>query len=247
MPLLNNEEQMQQANVGNFGYSAIGIEHLGAAEYCLATIAIDHSSSTEDFKPEMEACLTSIVKACRKSPRADNLLLRVVKYASRMTEIHGFTELHTIDPDQYAGCLDGGGTTLLYTTLHNCVVATSDYATTLTKNGFLVNGLLFNVSDGGDNQSRDSALADTKQALTSVRNTEILESWRLYSIGVNVQDPAFSHALRYMEKELGITKTIELGDASETTLAKLAEFVSSSAAAQSQALGTGTASQTLNF
>jgi hypothetical protein len=66
-------------------------------------------------------------------------------------------------------------------------------------------------------------------------------------LGVNVQDQEVSRYLKQFHKDAGFTQYIEIDKADMKTLARLAEFVSRSISAQSQALGSGGASPSLVF
>ena len=66
-------------------------------------------------------------------------------------------------------------------------------------------------------------------------------------VGVNVADPRLSQYLMQLHRDAGFTQYVELDDATPDTLARLADFVSRSIAAQSQALGTGGASPGVVF
>jgi hypothetical protein len=66
-------------------------------------------------------------------------------------------------------------------------------------------------------------------------------------VGVNVNDPQVSQCLKDLKDQAGFTQYVELKDATASSLAKLADFVSKSISAQSQALGTGGPSQSLAF
>ena len=91
MPILNNT-QLDQVNLPNshYGYSATRLEDLGATEYTIATIVADVSGSTAPFIHDMEGAMMRIVQACKLSPRADNLLLRLVSFDDTLSELHGF-------------------------------------------------------------------------------------------------------------------------------------------------------------
>ena len=99
-----------------------------------------------------------------------------------------------------------------------------------------------------DNASRLPA-KKVKEALTKAVTSEALESVVSLLIGVNVQDSEASRYLRQFHLEAGFTQYVELDKADTKTLARLAEFVSQSISAQSQALGTGggTSPQSLVF
>ena len=81
MPILN-DTSLDQVTLPNshYGYSATRLDELGATEYTVVTIACDVSGSTAAFIFDMEAAITRIVQACKSSPRADNLLLRLVAF-----------------------------------------------------------------------------------------------------------------------------------------------------------------------
>ena len=155
MPLLNgNDLDQRTLPTGHYGYSATRLEDLGASEYTLVTMVNDVSGSVAGFTEEMEAALRQIVQACKLSPRADNLLVRLVTFADRLTETHGFKLLERCNLDDYRGVLRPGGSTALYDAAENAVAATAAYGRQLTGAGFAANAILFVITDGMDNASR---------------------------------------------------------------------------------------------
>lgn len=247
MPVLNDItlDEVDLPN-SNYGYSATRIEDLGATEYTVATIACDVSGSTSGFTMEMEAAITRIVGACKFSPRADNLLLRLVEFDDSLDEIHGFKLLENCNAGDYAGRLRAGGSTALYDATENAVSAILSYGQQLSTNDFSANAILFVITDGCDNASKLPAHR-VKEALKRAVTSEALESVVSILIGVNVQDPSVSNQLRAFQRDAGFTQYVELDNADANTLARLAHFVSQSILAQSQLLGTGGASQSLVF
>ncbi len=65
---------------GGFQFSAVRIEDLGATEYTLVTIVCDISGSVIPFADSLLECIKSIITACQKSPRAENLLIRLLHF-----------------------------------------------------------------------------------------------------------------------------------------------------------------------
>ncbi len=114
MPIFDSTLQSLSVQGSAYGFSGTRIEDLGAAEYTLVTIAADVSGSVSRFQREIEACVQQIVSACRRSPRADNLLLRLVAFNSKLSEIHGFKPLMECASGDYKGCLRPGGNTALF-------------------------------------------------------------------------------------------------------------------------------------
>lgn len=247
MPILN-DTRLDHINLPNshYGYSATRLEELGATEYTIATIVADVSGSTSAFTFHMESAITRIVQACKFSPRADNLLLRLIAFHDSLSEIHGFKLLENCHLADYGGCLSPGGSTALYDATQNAVASTTNYAQKLAAGDFAANAILFVITDGMDNVSKTSASL-VKAAFAEAIRSEALESIVSVLIGVNVNDAEVSRYLRKFHVEGGFTQYVELDNADAKTLARLAEFVSKSISSQSQALGTGGASQPLVF
>ena len=247
MPVLN-DTTLDHITLPNshYGYSATRLEELGATEYTVVTIACDVSGSTAAFTFDMEAAITRIVQACKFSPRADNLLLRLVAFDDTLSELHGFKLLENCNLADYGGTLRPGGSTALYDAAENAVASTINYGQQLLTGDFSANAILFVITDGMDNASKLSAKS-VKEALSRAVTSEALETIVSILIGVNVQDPEVGRYLRQFYAETGFTQYVELDKADARTLARLAEFVSQSISAQSRALGTGGPSRSLVF
>lgn len=238
-------KQLEQHKIGHFGFSAVHTDDLGATEYTLVTIACDRSGSTDGFQKDMEKVLQEVVKACQLSPRADNLLIRVIKFDHNKEEVHGFKLLEQINLADYDGILAPGGSTLLFDSMVDSIEGTANYAKQLFQQEMSCNGIVFFITDGLDNQST-FGYNQIKDGLVQTVKSEFLESMVSILIGVNIQDSHIKSKLEEIKTECGLTQFVPLADASKKTLAKLAQFVSKSISSQSSALGTG-ASQTVKF
>jgi uncharacterized protein YegL len=248
MPLLGDNDQLETHAIkgSNYGFSATRVEDLGASEYTLVGIAVDASSSVSSFESEINKTIQEIVKACRHSPRADNLMMRLLAFSSDLSELHGFKPLTECNVDDYRSAVHPSGMTALYDACCNLGQSITQYGKSLSENDFSVNAILFVVTDGMDNRSTFTPHS-VAQTLKDAVKSESLESIVSILVGVNIQDPSVSQYLKSFEKEAGFTQYVELANADAKTLAKLAEFVSKSISAQSQALGTGGPSQSLSF
>lgn len=123
----------------------------------------------------------------------------------------------------------------------------ADYGARLNDADFDVNALLVVITDGMDNESGFGADRIAAE-LEKVGRAEKLES--LVSILVGVGTGRYADVQQYLDKvvqEGKIGKYINIADADAKQLAKLADFISKSVSSQSQALGTGHASQILTF
>ena len=244
MPRLITPEGMQNHKLGgNFTFTAKRIEHLGATEYTLVTIATDESGSVSGFMDQLLAMVQESVGSCKSSPRSDNLLVRVLyfsdKHPNGVKEIHGFKPLAEIDPAQYP-MPNPGGWTPLCDAVYSAVGAMNKYGKELYDRDYLANGIVFIITDGGENASV-ATMPMVKTELAKSVTGEILESMISILIGVNVD--RCKDILDEFSREAGITQFIDAGDASAKNLAKIANFVSRSVSSQSQSLGTGGPSQ----
>ena len=247
MPVLNNTDLDQIALPNShYGYSATRLEVLGATEYTIATVVCDVSGSTALFTFDMESAITKIVQACKFSPRADNLLLRLVAFDDNLSELHGFKLLENCNLADYGGVLRSGGSTALYDATENAIASTINYGQKLAGGDFSANAIFFVITDGMDNASKLTARS-VKEALARAVSSEALESVVSLLIGVNVQEQGVSRYLKQFHQDAGFTQYLEIDKADAKTLARLAEFVSQSISAQSQALGSGGAPPALVF
>lgn len=261
MPVLGEmNEQMTSLSIGHFGFSGARIEELGASEYTLCSIVADRTGSVADFETVLRNAVIDSVKACKKSPKRDNLLVRHTRFSvgshtSRdPEEIHGFMTLDQIfgtvpaEEDQHVdqlypifGCY---GSTNLYDATAEAVMTMDEYAKHLRDNDFYCNGIIFVITDGMDNESRMTR-DDVKEAIVKAQRNEYLETLVVILIGVNAAD--CQDWLDMYKEEAGLNQYVDIQEFDATKGAKLAEFISKSTSTQSQALGTGSPSQPLRF
>jgi uncharacterized protein YegL len=246
MPRLDGNLQSHALPTGSYGFSAQRIDDLGASEYTLCTIIVDDSSSVAPFLKEMVDCVKSALNACKYSPRADYLMVRVVTFGNNLSEYHGFKMLSEVKLADYDKLLGVGGMTALYDAFENGVSATATYGKQLIASDYSVNGIVIGITDGGDNMSVGT-INSVANALKSAMSNECLESIKTILVGVNVADAGLSQLLQKFKTEAGLDQYIEIGKADVNSLAKLADWVSKSISAQSQSLGTGGPSQSLAF
>lgn len=247
MPKLK-DPTMEKGTIGGtqaFTFSGTKIDRLGASEYTLVTAAVDVTGSTYGFADDLRQALITAVESCKKSPRANFLLLRVITFSDSLPggieEIHGFKPLNEIDPATYPRFAPAGNTPL-YDAAYSAIGASNAYAKKLMAQDFLVNGIVFVITDGADNASRATPAMIKKELERGVIAEEI-ES--LIAVGVGINAQAYSSMLGLLETKAGM-RYIDAGEATKGKLAKLAGFVSQSVSSQSQSLGTGGPSQNIS-
>ena len=250
------DDSMQQlATASNYGFSAVSLDALGAAEYTLATIAVDLSGSVAGWERELEKCVKTIVESCQDSPRADNLLLRVITFDNNLKEVHGFRLLSDINPDEYANAFQVGGSTALCDAVQSAVEASASYAELLRNQDYDVNAVVYVLTDGCENASGATANS-VRNAIDLTRKQEKLQSIATILIGVGYGDGGFvAQALDEFKTKTNMTQFVDLTElfnkqSPAKALAKLAGYVSRSISTTSQALSTGSstaASSQLTF
>ena len=245
MPKLNDPTMEVIKTGSNYNFSAVKIDQLGATEYSLCLVVLDKSGSLSGYDRDLEKMIQEVVKSCQKSPRAENLMLRVVTFSSQEDEMHGYRLLETISPDDYAQKIITGGQTLLFDTVYHGIEATLAYAKILSSQDYLVNAVVFVVTDGMDNESTYSAM-QIKDIVEKAKTSEVLESLAIVLVGMN-GDSGVQSYLDDFKNTAQINEYIDLGNVSAGKLAKLAQFVSRSISSTSVALGSGGPSKSLKI
>lgn len=237
MPKFDNKDDLTNYNSSGFSFSATRLERLSAMEYTLVSIICDISGSVASYAPELEKVIRAVVDSCQRSPRKDNLMLRLTAFNSSVTELHGFKLLTNCAVADYTNILKCDGMTALFDATYNAVKAQNDYAETLVNNDFSINGIVFVITDGMDNRSKVT-LKMIKDEFARSTKKEVLESMVSVLIGVDAE-AGVKQYLTTLKDDAGFTQYVSMGEANEKKLAKLAEFVSHSISSQSSSLGTG--------
>lgn len=246
MSLLDQDlETLKTAS--NFQFSATKLADLGASEYTLVVIACDASSSVSRYHHQLETMLKTVLKACQKSDRKENLMLRLTQFSNEVTELHGFKLLSTIQETDYNAVLNIGGMTALHAAAVDGVESVTVYGKQLMDQEILTNAIVFVITDGVENNSRGITADKVAQSVNQSMLNEALESITVVLVGVTEGDMNLNQHLMLFAKEAGITQYIDIGNATAGKLAKLAQFVSQSISSTSQALGSGGPSKPLSF
>ncbi len=233
-----------QNTVSQFQFSGQQVAELTSTEYTLAGLAVDLSSSVGPFTKELEKAYAAVVKACRRSPRAHNLLLRGATFNDAVRELHGFVELSRLQEDQTT--FAPNGMTALYDGALDAIEAVETYGRYLTAKDFFVNGIVVIVTDGAENRSRTATIRKIKEALARIARAEQLESIKTILIGIG-DSSVVQAGLEQFRKDAGLDQFLWVGDATPGRLAKMAEFISKSISSASLSLGTGGPSQNLGL
>ena len=232
----------------NFAFSRASIEDIkkvGSSEWTLVVIDCDVSGSTSGFRDQMEKLLKAIITGC-SGARSNNLLIKVNKFGTGVQEVHGFMLYNSIALDIYDGCLTGNGRTALLDSI--CAGEESIYVMgeeLVDDHDYDVNAIHIIITDGyeyGSVMTYDQA----QKELARTRTGECLESNLSLVIRIN-EGSAGSDESRDKLVKIGIDEVIDAGNFDEDAFKKITGFVSQSITTQSQAVGSGAASQVLTF
>ena len=243
-------EMLDLKTGAGLAFSVTKPTELEATEYTLVTIVMDISPSVSGFKALLEEAMRSAIKGCQMSGRVDNILIRIVLFHSLLKEVHGFIPAATIDPDNYEP-FKCAGLTALHDAIGESVDATLIYAKQLRDSDYAVNGCVYIVTDGLDNDSAKYDIADLVALIKDAEQGEKLSSLLTVLVGVNSN--AFDNGkrigdvLKELQANVGITQYVDLGDASPKNLGKLGGHISKSVSSQSQRVKSGAPSQPVPF
>jgi len=245
----SDEDVIKIPGPGTFTFSAKKIETLGATEYSLVTIIVDVSGSVMNFAASLLDCVKTVVEACKKNPRSDNLLLRFLIFNDDVTEVHGFRDLGTLEPNDYEDLFPSGFTALFDAT-YDGVGATVEYAKRLSDQDYDVNGIIFIITDGMNNRGMVTPKMIKDKIEKELVNEE-MES--LLTLLVGLHEPGVSWAdeversLEQFKEDANLSEYLSIGEATPETLAKLANWASESVSSTSNALHHKVPSQVLQF
>jgi len=222
---------------GSFKFSAISPDECDETEYTLAVAVFDITGSVSGYEDEIRECMEKILEGCKMSPRRDFIKLRVIVFNSYVDvqEIHGFMDVMKIDPSIYKNPHCTGGTPL-FDACYSGIGSVLTYGDLLKNQDFDVNGAVYIITDGDDNDSTVTP-NDVKSQMVEALKGEKIESILSVLIGLNTKQ--CGTFLKTFKDEAELTHYIDGGDLTPEILAKLSGFISSSISSQSQKVGTG--------
>jgi len=235
-----------------FNYSHIGVDKLEASNYTIVHITTDKSGSVAGFSKELEDINKTCVESCQDSPESENLLIRSTAFDSDLSgvdieELHGYTLLSAIDPNQYDGSIIPRGGTPLYDATLDAILSLTDFGQKVWEDQHICNSILFVITDGDENDSQNKDVKIVREAMDELHRHEQIESFVSILIGLNTSNQRVADFLNNYHKDAGFDAYIDIKNSTKKELAKLAKFVSQSVSSQSQHCGSGGPSQIVDY
>lgn len=214
----------------NFKLSTVKIDQLEETEYTIVTVLIDVTGSVNAFKNDLVLMEKNVIKACKKLPKADNLIINnlIFNSAIHIKEKHGFKTLDMIDVDNDYKDLACGHMTNLFDAILDSISGLKAEAKRLQKAGYVVNTALYVITDGGDNCSRSSEM-DVNNCISGIVQKE---SFNLTTVLIGINENDCISELEKL-KDNGFELYVNCPDAKPATLAKLAGFITDSISSSS--------------
>lgn len=237
------EQSVAQAS---YGFSKTRLADFQSSEYTLVDIWADASGSVKGHQDKIESAIQTAVESCRKSPRADNLLIRFGVFGSNVCIVHDYKLLKEIKPNEYLNSIVPQGMTALRDAASQMFTGFRDAAKSLRDHDYEVNAIGFIITDGEDTASVTGP-AGVKTSRDELVSSEAVDSYRAVIIAINNSTPQFRVAMEKFADGCGFDQIVDVGNATPEALAKLAKFVGSSISSQSSSLGTGSPSQPVSF
>lgn len=235
MPRFDNNTEIMNIPNSSFTFSAVRPDKLEATEYTLVTIAVDISSSVTAFKDDLLKMVKSAIDGCKKSPRSENVLVRVISFNNTLHEVHGFLELNSVDSNDYQD-LYPNGMTALFDATYSSLGATIAYGKNLVDQDYNVNSIIYIITDGENNKGVKTP-SDIKNLVKETLNKELIDSMISVLIGINTLQ--CGTYLQDFKNDAELDFYLDMGDVTPAKLAKLAGFISKSVSSHSQSIGTG--------
>lgn len=238
----------QQLNTASgFSFSGESLEDLGSDAYTLVCISVDRSYSTVKFTSKIRDTIKQVIEACKKHPKQNSILVRITEFSRDINEVIGYTLPSKIDVSVVDQHFSPDGSTALYDASIDSIESSKSYAKFLDDQYYTANAIVFVITDGQENASqivRD--VNAVKSKIDDVKMSECLDSIKTILIGLCDFNDISSYLQNY-KNGVGFDDYINAKVGDSKTFAKLANFISQSVSSTSQALGTGSPSQSLTF
>lgn len=232
-----------------FGFSAVKVDRLLAAQYAVGTIVLDVSGSVRPFADELRRCLRAAIEGAQAAPQADNILLRVVVFDSQFREACGFTPVKAIDIAALLAMVEPGGSTCLHAALVHSINAQAAQVEKLIAQDYVDNtGTLWAITDGLNNERPDDT-APVRDALADYVRREKLGPMTTVLVGINDgatdthprtgKPVTIRTVLEELKDEAGIGTYVSASDMTPKKFAQLGDLISQSLSSSAKSAATG--------
>lgn len=205
----------------NIDFGNFDPQEISSDETINAVLIVDVSPSVDSYINDLNAAFKDFIEEMQRSHVAEKLMVSIIEFNEKINVLSGFQPVSSIDTKKIVFRPCGSGTAL-YDAVLSGITNAVNYRTNLENSGVNCKTLIFTITDGGDNSSRNNA-AKVKNALEDIlkdeKNSFSFESI-LFGVG---NDADFENA----QKGMGIKHLARIGNTGKE-IRKMIGFISAS-------------------
>ncbi len=209
----------------NLDFANFNPDDIQVDETINAVFIVDTSSSVNRYVKELNNAFNDFTEAMQKSHVADKLMVSIIEFNSKVSINCGFKPISSVQKLNFAKKI--GGMTALYdgvlTGLRNAI----DYRRNLENSGIETKTILFVITDGGDNVSKNSANMVAKEIAEQKKDER--SAFTFTSILFGVGDEA---DFKKAKEDMGIDHLAKIGTTGKD-MKKMIGFISQSISSMS--------------
>lgn len=206
----------------NFGlsFNNFNPDDIQVEETINACFVVDVSPSIRNYVQDLNSAFNDFISTMQQSHVHDRLFVSVVEFNERVMAKSGYQPIIGVPTMKF---IPSGGGTALYDAVAVGIKNAVDYRTNLENSGINVKTLLFVITDGEDNSSRNGAAAEVNKLLQDIKSNEA-NAFSFTTILFGVGDAAnFEQAKNVM----GFEHLAKVGNTG-SEIRKMISFISSS-------------------
>lgn len=193
-----------------------------------AVLIVDVSPSVGSYVDELNNAFKEFLGEMQRSHVAEKLMVSIIEFNDQITVRTGFQPINSIDLNKMKFTPCGYGTALYDAVLYGITNAV-DYRTNLENSGVNCKTLIFTITDGEDNSSKNSAAVVKSGLDTILKEEQNAFNFETILFGVG-NDSSFEAA----QKDMGIEHLAKIGNSGKE-IRKMIGFISASISQSSSA------------
>ncbi len=204
----------------NLDFANFNPEEIDVDETINAVFVIDTSYSVSTYINELNAAFNDFTESMQKSHVADKLFVSIVEFDKRVRVSSGFRPVTSVPVMDFSKNL--GGWTSLYDAVYTGLTNALDYRENLENSGVETKTLLFVITDGEDNSSKNPP-SKVKNIITKLKKAE-KSAFSFTSVLFGLGNQAnFEQA----QKDMGIEHLAKIGTSGDE-IKRMIGFISQS-------------------
>ena len=195
-------------------------EEVETEETINIVFAIDVSPSIQSYEDELNAGLNEFYETMQKSHVADKVMVSTITFNEKINVENGFQPIANLNPADYHA---SGSSTSLYDAVLAALQNAITYRNDLQKSGVTVKTLLFVITDGMDNSSKESPSLIKDMISDITKDEKNVFTFSSVLFGIGQEEDYFKEA----QEDMGIQHGAAVGTTG-AEIRKMINLISSS-------------------